>query len=143
MVRHTFLFIVVFFSFIIGGCSAEYDQIFGYWKSTKEKTYATYSKTQVYVISKTSIAVDSEESTDDITYKEKDGKIFGKSENSPFEKFEIQIIDDNRIIIWRKNPMTSANADGDEFVRTTKEDAEAIIKSPGRKHEYEPIKLFD
>lgn len=143
MVRHAFLLIAVLLSFMITGCSSESDQIYGYWKSAKEKTYATYSKTQVYFISKKSVEVDSEGSTNDIIWEEKDGKIFGRSENSPFEKLEIQIIDANKIIIWRKNPMTTPNANGDEFIRTTKEDVEAIIKSPGRKHEYEPIKLFD
>lgn len=120
---------------ILTGCGSEEDKILGYWKSTDEQTYIGYDKTQVYVILKKSIEVDNEGSTDDIIWEEKDGKIFGRSENSPFEKYEIQIIDDDHIKIWRRNPMTSTNAHGNEFVRTTKEDVEAIIKSPGTEHE--------
>lgn len=134
-IKVIFLSISAFFIFFIAGCGSPEDGIVGYWKSVNEKTYIGYNKVQTYVITKKSVEIDGKTGRDDMIWEEKDGKIFGKSEKSPFENIEIQIIAEDKIAIWRRNPHTSPNADGDVFVRTTKEDVEALIKSPGTQHE--------
>ena len=135
-IRIYFLVMNCFFIFLLGGCGDNEDKVVGYWKSVKEQTYIGYDKTQVYAISKDSIVIDGIHENTDLIWETKNDNIIANKKDWPFEdEFTFEIIDDNHIKIWRRNPMTSSDPDGDEFIRTTKEDAEAIIKSPGTEHE--------
>lgn len=97
-----------------------------------------YHQTQVYAISKDEIVIDGSQTETDIIWQNKNGNIIANKRNWPFkdkDEFTFEIIDKDHIRIWLRSPMTSSNANGDEFVRTTKEEAEALIKSPDTEYE--------
>lgn len=127
----------VFFIFFLSGCGDDEDKVIGYWKSMDEQTYIGYDKTQVYIITKDTIVIDGLHEIRDLIWVTKDAAITANRKDWPFkdDEFTFEVIDDDHIKIWRRNPMTSSDPYGDEFVRTTEEDVEAIIKSPGTKHE--------
>ena len=137
-IRIPFLLMTMFFISLLVGCKSEEDKAVGYWKSEKEIYHGTYSKLETIVIKKDSISIDGR---DIIPIKlqsdSENGYIRAVRKNDEASTLlKIKPKDDNILEI------SSIMVRDDTYVRTTKEDVEAIIKSPGRKHEYEPVKLF-
>lgn len=128
--KYVFLLMTILFLFLITGCSNNIDKAIGYYKSEKEFYHGTYSKTETLIIEKNSIS-------------------FSDGESIPV-KFEVQkngniqvIKKDSEMIFCIITPKENGNLelksetlpfDG-VYIRTTKEDVEAIIKSPGTEHE--------
>ncbi len=132
-IRVCFLLMNCIFMFLLCGCSSESDKIVGYWKSVEKIKRIGYHQTQVYAISKDMIVVDGSQTESDIIWKTKDGNIIANKKDWHFkdeDEFTFEIIDSDHIRIWWRNPAASSRANGDEFIRTTKEDIEALIESP-------------
>ena len=138
MIKYIFLFIFICSSLFVTGCADDTSKIIGYWKSKDMQKYTGYDKFQIYHITKDSVTVDNGREHKGINWHSENAKIVGSREGWSFtgNEFEIQIVDKDRIRIWRNDPMTSINADGDEFIRITNEEATDIISSPGKKREY-------
>ncbi len=138
-IKIPFLLMTMFFISLLVGCKSEEDKVIGYWKSENEIYHGTYSKIETIVIKKDSISIDGRDVIPiELQYDSENGYIRAVRKNDEASTLlKIKPKGDNVLEI------SSIMVRDDTYVRTTKEDAEAIIKSPGRKHEYEPIKLFD
>ncbi len=111
------------------GCSNEMDKTLGYWKSENEFNHITYSKLETIVIEKNIIYFGEKEGipivlqpipeSKDIRVVFKDGKYEGDT------VCVIRLKEDNCLELSK-----TWFSDG-VYIRTTKEDVEAIIKSPG------------
>ena len=138
-IKIPFLFMTIFFISLLAGCKGEEDKAVGYWKSENEIYHGTYSKLETIVITEDSISIDGRDSIPvTLQYDSKNGYIRALlKDDKSLTLLKITPKEDNILEI------SSFMVRDNKYVRTTKEDVDAIIKSPGRKHEYEPIKLFD
>lgn len=141
----TKIFFGIFLSsyIFITGCSDKTEQIIGSWKSTNEVWYITGYKYQTCTITKNSFSFD-ESKNDQVVWKYENDHIAGYTNNSGQEQPEyiIKIINDDRIAIWWKNSFRTIGGNGEEFIRSTPDEVEAIIKSPIRKIEEKAFELF-
>ena len=128
--KYVFLPMTILFLFLITGCCNDIDKVIGYYKSEKEFYHGTYSKAETLTIEKNNISFSDGESIP-VNFKiQKDGSIQVIRRDS-----EIIFC----IITQKENGNLELKSqtlpfDG-VYIRTTKEDVEAIIKSPGTKHE--------
>lgn len=122
-----FLFVIIFFIFLLTGCKSEEDKVVGYWKSEKEIYHGTYSKLETIVIKKDSVSIDGRDVIPiKLQYDSENGYVRAVRKNDEASiLLKIKSKGDNILEI------SSIMVRDDTYVRTTKEDVEAIIKSPG------------
>lgn len=122
----------------IVGCEKETDKVIGSWKTEKEIYHGDYSKISTLIIEESTISFNGEKKFPiRLVFVPENGDIRVEKKYDNGLYCIITADGESRIKISE----TGSSRDG-VYVRTTPEDVEAIIKSPGTKTVYKSWKPF-